>query len=421
MATYVGRNQSAASRIGAAMGAGAQKGIVDSILEQRLDARQADHQTKINADMGTLMNAMADDSGGSVYDSLFKAAPNINTPEGAEALFNFAQQTQVGGIKANLELLSGQNDLLVKQLELEGKAPKTFIEEDIDENGDPVSITMQWDPQRREYYEARRRSKGKVEKFGPIVDRKGQAMQQNLATKEWKAIGGRGTTVNIGDKVSEGDLAKVVDDKLVTKAVADTTLRMNDLLPKYSRYLAGEDVSVNDMDQAIIIAFNKLKDPTSVVRESEYLRSAQGQSVLDRLSGWFSKGMEGGSGLSADERRLFMQGLMEGYRGLQDRYVEGTRRERYTALRNGLNLGGIVESRFLRQDQIDDIYDANDIAENPEYFRPSVIDDMINNILGGEADNNVTGDGNTDDAPIDFNRKPNESTEDYKKRIGLGG
>ena len=53
--------------------------------------------------------------------------------------------------------------------------------------------------------------------------------------------------------------------------------------------------------QAILISFNKLLDPTSVVRESEYARFASGQSALETLKGYADRLSKGGAGVTLEE------------------------------------------------------------------------------------------------------------------------
>ena len=53
--------------------------------------------------------------------------------------------------------------------------------------------------------------------------------------------------------------------------------------------------------QAVLISFNKFLDPTSVVRESEYARSATGQSALSTLKGMADKLARGGAGVTESE------------------------------------------------------------------------------------------------------------------------
>jgi len=64
----------------------------------------------------------------------------------------------------------------------------------------------------------------------------------------------------------------------------------------YANIVGGGDRSLNT--QAIITAFNKILDPTSVVRESEYDRTAQGQSLLAQLQGKIQNIAKGGAGVT---------------------------------------------------------------------------------------------------------------------------
>lgn len=66
----------------------------------------------------------------------------------------------------------------------------------------------------------------------------------------------------------------------------------------YANIEAGGDRSLNT--QAIVTAFNKILDPTSVVRESEYDRTAEGQSLLTRLSAKVQNITAGGAGVSKE-------------------------------------------------------------------------------------------------------------------------
>jgi hypothetical protein len=54
------------------------------------------------------------------------------------------------------------------------------------------------------------------------------------------------------------------------------------------------------LSQAIITSFNKITDPTSVVRESEYKRTADGASLFNRLKAKFKKVEAGGELTKAD-------------------------------------------------------------------------------------------------------------------------
>ena len=63
---------------------------------------------------------------------------------------------------------------------------------------------------------------------------------------------------------------------------------------------SGNKVAV---DQSIITTFNKMLDPASVVRESEYARTPQDMALLNRIRGKWEKIASGGAGLTDDERQ----------------------------------------------------------------------------------------------------------------------
>lgn len=80
-------------------------------------------------------------------------------------------------------------------------------------------------------------------------------------------------------------------------------------------------------DQAMITLFNKLTDPTSVVRESEYARTAQNLPFVNALKGKVAKVMKGGAGLTDNDRdniikmaRLMKQAYEDVYGGRVNEY-----------------------------------------------------------------------------------------------------
>jgi hypothetical protein len=56
-------------------------------------------------------------------------------------------------------------------------------------------------------------------------------------------------------------------------------------------------------DQALITLYNKMLDPGSVVREGEYARSTEGQSAINRVTGYYERLKQGGSGITDMERQ----------------------------------------------------------------------------------------------------------------------
>ena len=60
------------------------------------------------------------------------------------------------------------------------------------------------------------------------------------------------------------------------------------------------------VDQAIISLFNKMTDPESVVRESEYIRTSEDLSLANRLMGRLEKMGTGGAGMTQEDRKALM-------------------------------------------------------------------------------------------------------------------
>jgi hypothetical protein len=67
---------------------------------------------------------------------------------------------------------------------------------------------------------------------------------------------------------------------------------------------SGNKVAV---DQAIITMFNKMMDPQSVVRESEYARTPSDLAMMNRIRGLGNKIAQGGAGLTKDDRKAIFE------------------------------------------------------------------------------------------------------------------
>lgn len=61
------------------------------------------------------------------------------------------------------------------------------------------------------------------------------------------------------------------------------------------------------LDQALITMFNKMLDPTSVVREGEYARTTQGQALLSQAQAKFEALKKGGAGINDATRREMVE------------------------------------------------------------------------------------------------------------------
>jgi len=75
-------------------------------------------------------------------------------------------------------------------------------------------------------------------------------------------------------------------------------------------------------DQALITLFNKMTDPQSVVRESEYRRTPEDIGLINRIKGKAQKILSGGAGLTQNERNALVSMGNKFYNVYQKRYDE---------------------------------------------------------------------------------------------------
>jgi hypothetical protein len=99
------------------------------------------------------------------------------------------------------------------------------------------------------------------------------------------------------DYRKEYNTKKIVKD---SKEIDSAISRMDNVWNKYQSN--PNPKSKNALDQALVITFNKMLDPGSVVRESEFARTPTGQSLISRIQGASEKLAEGGVGLTDAER-----------------------------------------------------------------------------------------------------------------------
>lgn len=92
------------------------------------------------------------------------------------------------------------------------------------------------------------------------------------------------------------------------KNATEITRQYNNVSSLYAQYKQGK-IGKNAFDQALITTLNKVLDPTSVVRESEFDRTSAGQAMWDKLGGYQQKLIKGGSGLTDANRADLVQAL----------------------------------------------------------------------------------------------------------------
>src|SRR3990167_6139947 len=110
----------------------------------------------------------------------------------------------------------------------------------------------------------------------------------------------------------EGTITPNAESNLVNKLSGEWQKAAKDVSDLYRANTimnAGLDAArkgdLNAGAQAVLITFQKFLDPTSVVRESEYARSAQGLSMANRISGYMERLSKGGAGVTLPELETF--------------------------------------------------------------------------------------------------------------------
>ena len=78
--------------------------------------------------------------------------------------------------------------------------------------------------------------------------------------------------------------------------------------------------SMNAVDQSLIQLLNRILDPGSVVRESEYARTPEGMSLMNRAEGYVDRMAEGGAGLNMTERESLYNMIEKFYDVAAGRY-----------------------------------------------------------------------------------------------------
>lgn len=135
-----------------------------------------------------------------------------------------------------------------------------------------------------------------------------------------KSSRGDGLTPNAG---LEGTLK--LRDRFVRETQAASTVKTQLELMKSS--LAAVKVgAAAPGSQGVLVTFQKILDPTSVVRESEYARSASGLSLLSRIEGKWQTIEKGGAGVPVKDLEDFVK-LSEQFMQNQARAAQDTKRQ----------------------------------------------------------------------------------------------
>jgi hypothetical protein len=118
------------------------------------------------------------------------------------------------------------------------------------------------------------------------------------------------------DQASAADI-RMTRKEVYAMPVVKNFESLNDTYKKmdssYNAYTKGK-INKGGVDQALVMMFNKMLDPTSAVREGEYARTMEGQSALDRAQQFVVQVSQGGAGIT-DKTRTDMVALAKELQG----------------------------------------------------------------------------------------------------------
>ncbi len=159
------------------------------------------------------------------------------------------------------------------------------------------------------------------------------------------------TTAELGSVVQ---LRKEFNSRPVVKQFKDIDIKFNQMEKALERSLqSGSKIAT---DQALITLFNKMTDPDSVVRVSEFARTAESQSLLSKIQGKIEKLGSGGAGLTDEERKALVdlsRDFIEVFRGKfeleKSFFIDEARASNFDPSRLGPDFKGTpVEGKFLK-------------------------------------------------------------------------
>lgn len=237
----------------------------------------------------------------------------------AQNEINSRRAARSGGTEAYLNYLAGAPERQASKLSSIGLA---FFNQGID----PTTISPQ---------ELANIAKGYGVSTGDIVNSYLQTKREQQTANEAYKVASAGSAIydpTTGEIISNvpssasGGLTPYQQFQATQSISKDTQARTENaremarqaqlIANSFNNIEQGGDRSLNT--QAIITSFNKILDPTSVVRESEYDRTAQGQSLLNQLQGKYDNIVSGGAGVTIDTLREAAN--------IANQYLEGARK-----------------------------------------------------------------------------------------------
>jgi hypothetical protein len=137
-----------------------------------------------------------------------------------------------------------------------------------------------------------------------------------------------------------------------TNTRADRTLRQQYSLMDgaWNKYKEDRSRGLNPTAQSVLVTFQKVLDPTSVVRESEYARSPNGQAYVQRLLGLQDRIIKGGPGVTDKSLEEFVS-VARGFAQNAQKFIKAER-DRITRVADKY---GLERDLVLSEDPLEDL------------------------------------------------------------------
>lgn len=242
------------------------------------------------------------------------------------------------------------------------------LDEEAEERSDIKTLGLLYlkeggDPQTAAAIMSSNTYKDAMAKTGDIIGMTARLKNEKLI----KTINGVGTDVlEGGDKFNaEVKLSNEYNDR--TADYNKASVQIENIKSSYNKALndVASGKSINAASQGVLVAFQKLIDPGSVVRESEYARSSEGLSLLSQVEGYVSKLSQGGAGVTASDLKEFAETADILLRGYEDYAIEQAQLISGQAQPYGLNIQSIIPQGVfnLMESRLEEGMDAAQIGD----------------------------------------------------------
>lgn len=226
-----------------------------------------------------------------------------------------------------------------------------------------------------------------------IIGREKKETQGNIVYRD-----GRQVVVKPMSSTERMNLRKEIKADPVIKDYNELQSVHSKMNKLYASSLENPQASKASLDQAMVTLFNKMLDPTSVVREGEYARTAEGQSVIDRAAGYVERLQKGGAGVTDQTRqemvevaKILLGSAQDAYETTLGFYVPiiedaGEDPERFIqGYDQYLKLNEGTETETTQNFEADSQFILNEVKNNPA-LKEEAINAMIEDYPDREAE-----------------------------------